>query len=346
MNPPIRVLIADGSPRTEEALTGLISRAPDLRLVAHTHCGRRALELAREHRPDVAILDALLPRLDGISLAGQLMIEAPCRILVTTQGSEVGLSSHALRNGALEVLRKPPCTMSFDAFGERLLRDIRLMAEIPVVRRRPWRSSRPPSSLRPCGRLHGFGLVASTGGPPALATLLSLIGPGVRFPLLIAQHLSGGFTRSLARWLAEASRLPVEVARPGVWPQPGHVYLPPDQHHLQLEPTGQLSVEPATELLCPSGDKLLASLARAFGSMTGGAVLTGMGRDGAAGLRSIHDAGGLTFVQTPDSCVVGGMPTAALRSGAARWSLSLEELATTLRSLPGPLPAPHSFGSH
>ncbi|WP_224247364.1 chemotaxis protein CheB [Hyalangium gracile] len=345
MSPRIRILLAEGSPSLEQALVELIARAPDLELVGHTHDGREALELVHAQHPDVVILDALLPHLDGITLTNQLMTEAPCRILVTTHTSEAGLSFHAKRNGALEVLRKPTSAAGLDAFGEQLLRAIRLMAEVPVVRRRPWRGMSSARTLPAGGRLHGFGVVASTGGPPALATLLSLLRPGVRFPLLIAQHLSGGFTTSLVRWLSDASHLPVELARPGAWPQPGHVYLPPDRHHLTLEPTGQLALEPATEVLYPSGDKLLSSLARAFGALTGGVVLTGMGRDGAAGLRSIHDAGGLTFVQDPDSCVVAGMPKAALRAGATRWSLSLEELATTLRSLAGPLPATHPSGS-
>jgi two-component system, chemotaxis family, protein-glutamate methylesterase/glutaminase len=345
MNQRLYVLLAESSPSLEEALAGLISREPDLELVAHTGDGRHALELAREHRPDVAILDARLPRLDGIALTGQLMTEAPCHILVLARDSEPGLSSHALRHGALEVLRKPSGPEGLEDFGEQLLRAIRLMAEVPIIRRRPWREARPPLALPAGGRLHGFGVVASTGGPAALATLLSLLKPGLRFPLLIAQHISGGFTSSLARWLAESSHLPVEVARPGAWPQPGHVYLPPDRHHLQLEPTGRLWVEPATELLCPSGDKLLTSLARAFGALTGGVVLTGMGRDGAEGLRSIHEAGGLTFVQRPDSCVVAGMPKAALQLGATRSSLSLEELATTLLSLAGPRLAPLTSGS-
>jgi two-component system chemotaxis response regulator CheB len=187
--------------------------------------------------------------------------------------------------------------------------------------------------------VNGFGLVAATGGPPALAMLLSLLPPGLPYPVFIAQHVSVGFTSGLRQWLSAASPLELEVARTGTKPQPGHVYLPPDGHQLQVLLTGDLLVEPVHALQSTVGDALLASLARSYGNRAGGAVLTGMGSDGAVGLLAIRRSGGLTFVQNPESCVVSSMPEAALRMGATETALSVEAMASAMRALSGALPA-------
>jgi two-component system chemotaxis response regulator CheB len=187
-------------------------------------------------------------------------------------------------------------------------------------------------------RVNGFGLVASTGGPPALCLLLSLLPPKLPYPIFIAQHVSDGFTAGLCQWLGAASTLQLEVAQTGTKPQAGYVYLPPDGHQLQVMLTGELLVEPIPVAKSALGDTLLASLALAYGNRAGGAVLTGMGSDGASGLLAIRRAGGITFAQSPESCVVPGMPEAALRNGATDTSLSLEALASAMRALTGMIP--------
>jgi two-component system chemotaxis response regulator CheB len=197
---------------------------------------------------------------------------------------------------------------------------------------------------RPDAPLLAFGVVASTGGPPALAQLLSLLPAPLPFPLLLAQHLSEGISAGLHRWLSEVSTPPVELARAGLRPRPGRAYLAPGGHHLRVDSAGTLQLEraPAEEPLSPSGDVLFHSLAQAFGGAAGGAVLTGMGRDGASGLRALHRAGGPTCVQCPDTCVIAGMPRAALRACPDHRVLTLPELATWLSGLsrPRPLPPP------
>lgn len=183
-------------------------------------------------------------------------------------------------------------------------------------------------------RLCAFGLVASTGGLMALSRILSLLHAPPCFALLVAQHHSGGCTPGLRRMLAEAGSLPVEVAEEGVELEAGRVYLAPGDQHLWVDSEWRLRLEPASpQELSPSGDRLLLSLAQAFGTRAGGAVLTGMGRDGALGLQALRHAGGITFVQAPESCTVPGMPRAALRLEAAEHALRPEELAEVLRGL-------------
>jgi two-component system chemotaxis response regulator CheB len=339
MNKPVQVLIADDSPTILRMFTGLLAAAPDIRVVGTANDGKEAVAMAHSLRPDVVTLDVRMPRMDGIDATERIMAEAPSRILVISGAVDAELSFKALQAGALEVMPKPtPGREGLTSFGQQLIHTIRTMAEIPLAPRKPLLSHPTPPPILRSGRVHGFGLVASTGGPPALAMLLSLLPPSLPYPLFIAQHVSAGFTSGLRQWLGAASALELQVARTGMRPEPGHVYLPPDGHQLQVLATGELLVEPLHGLHSAVGDALLSSLARANGNRAGGAVLTGTGSDGAAGLLAIRRAGGLTFVQNPESCVASSMPEAARRLGAAESALTVEGLASAMRALSGAMP--------
>jgi two-component system chemotaxis response regulator CheB len=343
MSSNIRVLIADDSPTMLKMYAALLSSAPDIQVVGTAKDGAEALELARTLHPDVITLDVRMPRMDGIEASSRIMTEAPSRILVISGAVDAEMSFKALQAGALEVMPKPrPNLEGLANFGVKLIHIIRTMAELPVSQRQEVRLAAPaPSPAVPApqgGRVTGFGLVASTGGPPALCHLLSLLPPKLPYPIFIAQHVSDGFTAGLCQWLGAASSLRLEVAQTGVRPQPGFVYLPPDGHQFQVALTGELHVEPLPVGKAALGDTLLSSLALAYGEQSAGAVLTGMGSDGAAGLLAIRRAGGRTFAQSPESCVVPGMPEAAQRSGATDQLLSLEALAAAMRSFTGVAP--------
>lgn len=340
MTKPVQVLIADDSPTILRMFTGLLAAAPDIRVVGTANDGKEAVALAQSLRPDVVTLDVRMPRMDGIDATERIMAESPSRILVISGAVDAELSFKALQAGALEVMPKPtPGREGLTSFGQQLIHTIRTMAEIPLgSSRKPLLSHPTPPPVLRSGRVNGFGLVASTGGPPALAMLLSLLPPSIPYPIFIAQHVSVGFTTGLRQWLSAASTLQLQVARTGMKPEAGHVYLPPDGHQLQVLPTGELQVELQHGRSSAAGDALLNSLARVHGNRAAGAVLTGMGSDGAAGLLAIRRAGGLTFVQTPESCVVSQMPEAALRQGAAESGLTVEALASAMRALSGAIP--------
>jgi two-component system chemotaxis response regulator CheB len=221
-----------------------------------------------------------------------------------------------------------------ERFGHQLRASIRLLAQVPLrPLRHEGRITAPTLPLQ--ARVAAFGLAASIGGPAALATLLWLLPRNLPYPLLIAQHITPGFTASLHRWLASLSPLPVELARAGEQPRAGTIYLAPDGHHLKVGRGGEFVLEPTTVSASPSGDLLLASLAQAHGARAAGAVLSGMGEEGVEGLRAIRQAGGLTFAQDPETCLVTQMPEAALRTGATEHVVSPESLATVLRALAG-----------
>jgi two-component system chemotaxis response regulator CheB len=325
----IRVLVADDSPTLRDALATLLGEYPDISIVGQARDGVEAVNLARTLRPDVITMDVNMPRLDGLGATAAIMADAPARVLVISSVSESQLSFKAMAAGALEMIPKP-ASGDLRAWGRRLAQSVRLMAEVPVVRR-PVRA-RPMPAVRHAGDVDVIALVASTGGPPAIAQVLGEL-PGDLCPILVAQHIADGFTAGLVRWFGASCKPKAEIARDGHQPQQGHVYLPPDGCDVEVDPSGHLHVPRANGPHCPSGNRLLASLARVHGPRAAGFVLTGMGDDGAQGLLALRQSGGATFAQDESTSVVYGMPQAAFACGAARSQLALEQVAPAILSL-------------
>lgn len=334
-SPVIRVLLADDSPTMRRALLALLSPDPRLEVIGAARDGFEVLQMARFLKPDVISMDVRMPKLDGLEATRRILEEGPCRIvIVSSQGAEdeTGLSFNAICAGAAEVFGKPTAKESahLGAWGKKLADLLVQVGRMPLRPAAPRGSDIPlPGPVRRA-ELEIFGLAASTGGPPVLREILGALGSGLPVPLLVAQHIAEGFTGAFQKWLSGVSPLPVEMAREGESPRPGRVYLPPDGRHLEME--GKLFRTPRSSGgYCPSGDRLLASLARSFSAKAGGAVLTGMGEDGGRGLLELRRAGGTTLCQEPSSCAVYGMPRFADELGAAELSLSPEKIALYLR---------------
>jgi two-component system chemotaxis response regulator CheB len=332
---PIRVLVADDSATMRNALISIFAEEQDLRVVGEARDGFEAVEKARDLRPDVITMDVNMPRLDGLGATAAIMAEAPARVLMVCAVSEdrqLDLPFRAMAVGALEVISKPdPAALELRGFGRRVAEAVRLMAEVPVVRRH---NPRRPLALRGASaRVRGIGLVASTGGPPALSVVMRSLPSDLPVPVLVAQHIAAGFTAGLTRWLSEISVLPVRAAREDELAEPGRVYFAPDGCDLELTPDGRLHTPRSDGLHCPSANRLLHSLARSLGSRAVGVVMTGMGDDGAQGLLAIRQAGGAAFAQDEATSVVFGMPAAARACGAAETLLPLEDIAPMLAGL-------------
>jgi two-component system chemotaxis response regulator CheB len=305
------------------------------------------VELCRELVPDVVLMDLSMPRLDGLGATAAIMAESPARVLMVCAVSEdrqLDLSFKAMAAGALEVISKPdiggrdsdgvPSRSSggeLQRFGRRVAEAVRLMAEVPVVRRA--KSARRGAARGRSVHIDAIGIVASTGGPPALAVVLRALPANLPVPVLVAQHIASGFTSGLTRWLREVSAFPVQAAVDGERAEPGRVYFAPDGCDLELAPDGRLRAPRSDGLHCPSGNRLLQSLARSLGPRAAGVVMTGMGDDGAQGLLAIREAGGPAFAQDEASSVVFGMPAAARACGAAETLLPLEDIAPMLAGL-------------
>jgi two-component system chemotaxis response regulator CheB len=190
----------------------------------------------------------------------------------------------------------------------------------------------PATSLRPAAR--AVGVAASTGGPPALARLLGALPASYPAAILVVQHIATGFERGLVQWLARETALAVKLAEHGEPLRAGTVYFAPEGRHLTaLVGTAFLDEAPPVRGFRPSGTTLLHSLAREYGPSATGVILTGMGDDGAEGLKAVRERGGRTFAQGPLGCVVFGMPRVAIESGAAEETLELEEIAAALLRL-------------
>lgn len=365
----IRVLVADDSPTVRAALWRLLGLDERLTVVGQASDGVEALAMAKSLRPDVITMDVRMPNLDGLEATAAIMATSPARILLVCSVSESDqqdLSFRAMDVGALEVIAKPSSldAASLGAWGRHVADSIALMAEVPVVTRRRFgaapapvtrvRATPTPVALprmsmdmvtpRPVTRPRRdvkssiVGIVASTGGPPALAQILAELPANLGAPVLLAQHMAEGFTSGLVRWLGAVGPLKVRVAEQGEWARAGFAYLPMDGHDLIVEPGGRLRAVRTPGGHCPSGDRLLTSLAEAYGARAAGIVLTGMGDDGAEGLMHIRQAGGATFAQDAATSVVYGMPQAAWTRGAAETQLPLAAVSATIRELCGVVP--------
>jgi two-component system chemotaxis response regulator CheB len=334
---PIRVLVADDSTTLRTALVALLSEDRSLSIVGQAADGVEAVEKARALRPDVITMDVNMPRLDGLGATAAIMAEAPSRVLVITsvrQHRQLELSFKAMAAGALELIAKPeggPEQMR--RWARHVAESVRLMAEVPVVRRHRSRPTPARPQLTHGAQVDVVGMAASTGGPPAFAQVLGGLPRDLPIPLLLAQHIASGFSAGLVRWFASICNLRVVIAREGDLPLPGTVYLAPDGCDLEIDGDGRVHVPRSSGLHCPSGSKLLASLARVYGSRAAGFVLTGMGDDGAQGLLELKRAGGATYAQDEQTSVVFGMPQAAHACGAARALLPLESIAPAILEL-------------
>lgn len=348
MNGRLRVLVVEDSPVARELLVHVLGADPRLTVVGTAADGEQAVDAVRRLRPDVVTMDLHLPRMNGVQATKRIMETQPTPIVVVSgsvEPVEVATAMAAIEAGALVAVPRPPGPGHPDhrASAESLRRTVRLMAEVKPVRRWPEerrsraaaRAAGPAGALARGARVRAVGIGASTGGPPALRTVLAALGSGLPVPVLVVQHMSPGFIEGLARWLEDATGLPVRVASDGDRLVAGHVYLAPDEREMGVTPEGRVALtsSAARPGLRPSVGHLFRSLRDVYGAGVVGVLLTGMGRDGAAELRELREAGAVTIAQDQASSVVHGMPGEAIRLDGASHVLPLEEIGPAVRRL-------------
>lgn len=361
---PAEVLIAEDSELFAEALREVFERDSGIMVVGIAINGLEAVRLTALLRPNVVTMDVKMPLMDGLEAIETIMAQTPTPVLVLSsdeRGPTGELSFEALRRGAVELRLKPTAWPVPVEQQRELCELVKFLATVPVVRHMAGHRHRgaPPTTSAPVERerrLAGLvasselsaaeratgerqgakvvGIVASTGGPAALASILEGLPKDFGAPVVIVQHLAPGFASTLAEWLDRVCSLRVRLAEENAVLRAGDVWVAPDGCHT-LVTAGRrlhLATDSTTPLdnHRPSGSRMLESLARTVGPYAVGVVLTGMGADGASGLLEVMSAGGTTLVQDQESSVVWGMPQAAVKCKATRHVLPLTDIAVAL----------------
>jgi two-component system chemotaxis response regulator CheB len=338
----IKVLVVDDSALIREVLSRMLSRDNDIVVVGTATDPIDAREKIKQLDPDVVTLDIEMPNMNGLAFLEKLMRLRPTPVVMVSTLTKKGASETllALELGAVDFVAKPSAEFEggIEAFGAGLRDKIRAAAKSDVRGRAVSRAEAPRASIKsaaaPAGALIAIG--ASTGGVEAIRTVLSDL-PADCPPVVIAQHMPAGFTNRFAARLDELCALKVVEAADRMPLVPGHAYVARGDYHLRVErSSGQLKARLTQDDLAsghrPSVDVLFESVARTIGPMAVGAILTGMGRDGARGLRMMRDAGAYTVGQNQATALVYGMPRVAFEEGAVVEQAPLDAIAGRLAS--------------
>jgi two-component system, chemotaxis family, protein-glutamate methylesterase/glutaminase len=349
--PRTRVLVAEDSATVRGRLVEALAADPDIELLGTAHDGQQAVELCRVYRPDVITMDMMMPVMSGLAATEYIMAHQPTPILIVSSSfnrGELFKIYDALAAGAVDVLEKP-LGNEFDGDWERrLLSAVKLVAKIKVIthpRARLEAKKRatdapiyPPQLHRPGRSPEVIAIGASTGGPGAVLEVLRKLPPRLETPVLVVLHINPPFESAFTDWLdAQIDRrvvgaengVAISELRRRVAVAPGGKHLIVRQGRLAL------TLDKERHSCRPSVDVLFESIASEFGASASACLLTGMGRDGAAGLLKIREAGGFTIAQDEATSVVYGMPREAAVLGAATYVLPLGEIGSRLAALEG-----------
>jgi two-component system, chemotaxis family, protein-glutamate methylesterase/glutaminase len=344
MSERIRVLVVDDSALMRKLIPTILERDPSIEVIGTAMDGAFALKKIEEFHPDVVTLDLEMPRMDGLEALRLIMRRAPMPVIVFSTHSKEGAYStfKALALGAIDFVAKPRDAAAghLNAIAVELIEKIKVAkrasgrkigasvaVETKPPQKKPTRATLPPS------RIVAIGI--STGGPNALQYVLSQIPADFSASILVVQHMPEGFTEMFAKRLDECCALDVQEARSGDLLIAGRVLVCPGNRHMIVRrmPRGDMAVlsdAPPVNGHRPSADVLFHSVAQEFALTSVGVLMTGMGEDGAEGLGAIKAAGGMTVAQSEDTCVVSGMPRAAILKGYANKIVPLESLSSFL----------------
>lgn len=332
---PIKVLVVDDSAFVRKALMRIFKSDPEIKVVGIARNGSEALDKISSLKPDVITLDIMMPVMDGIETLGAIMEENPLPVLMLSQYTQEGaeLTLKALDLGAMDFVDKSTTgVMDFASLRTEVLDKVKAISGTKAVK--------PTYKYKPCvipdytarGLVDVVAIGTSTGGPPALQQLLTKFPKEIGFSLLVVQHMPKGFTASLADRLDSMCRIRVKEASQHDSIEPGLALIAPSGLHMKANYTqGQgyvsLDEDPQGKMHRPSADVLFRSVAKNYGNRSIGVILTGMGSDGADGIKTMKDKKSLTIAQDEETSVIFGMPKVAIERGGIRKVLPLDEIA-------------------
>ena len=338
VKPIIRVLVVEDSPLMCKILTTVLNSDPQILVAGVANNGKEAVELVPRLKPNIITMDIDMPVMDGFEATKQIMAYRPTPILIVSSSVfKLGMEKvfKAISHGALDVIDKSELELVGDKkSGEILIAKIKFLTGVRVTDHPPatFGDEQPVADLKaPRKRVSDkiVAIVASTGGPQALLKILKRLPEDFPCGIVIVQHITSGFLSGLVDWLAKECKIKVKIGEDSEEIQAGVAYIAPDNLHMRVVAGGRISLsdEPQNRGHRPSGDVLLESVARTYGKGSLGAILTGMGRDGAIGMKAIKQSQGRTIAQNEKSCVVFGMPHAAIEMNVIDKVLPLERIA-------------------
>lgn len=341
----VKVLIVDDSAFMRKLITEIISSQPDLEVVGTARNGQDALEKLERLPVDVVTLDVEMPVMDGLETLRRIMQSKPLPVVMlsskTKRGSQTTIKALAL--GAVDFIPKPsgPISLDFKSISDEIILKIRLAATARHVRKARPLISKSPRQLRefeklPKGAADALVIIgSSTGGPRAVEEVFAAIPPNLPAGILVVQHMPKEFTRSFAERLNSLYRFPVKEAAHGDLIENGHAFIAPGDYHLRVgwDRRIMLSQEERVMFLRPAIDVAMQSLPAIYQNRIVGVILTGMGRDGAAGIAMIKEAGGITIAQDKDTSIIYSMPRVIAEEGNADYILPLGQIGETITDL-------------
>jgi two-component system, chemotaxis family, protein-glutamate methylesterase/glutaminase len=340
----IRVMIVDDSLFMRAAIAKTLGAGP-FEIVGQAKDGADALAQIGRIQPDVVTMDFNMPGMNGADAVRALMQQRPTPVVMFSAHTRQGAREtfDALAAGAVDFVTKPAGEVSVDLskITEELMRKVVAAAQsrprpvaIPAARPAPAKATTPGTTTLPGGLPRLCVIAVSTGGPAALSEVIPALPADLRLALVVVQHMPAGFTAALAERLDAASNVAVREARSGDRPMPGVVLIAPGDRHVELDERGAIALAdgPLVNGCRPAADVTMLSAAKVYGRRALGVVMTGMGKDGTAGALAIKQAGGKTLAQDSETCVIYGMPKAAIEAGAIDQIAALADIAAWLRT--------------
>ena len=338
----IRVLIADDSALMRILINDIINTDPDISVVGKANNGKTAFLLTKELKPDVVLMDVNMGEYDGIYGVVEIMKYCPTPIIILSSIGNVDMNPilEGLELGAIDYLNKPAKNrVNMDEVKQDLIRKIKVASTVNLeeVLENPVTANINEHSFDKMVSYDCIVLGASTGGPRALERILTHLPKNLTIPVIIAQHMPASFMLAFAKRLNQLTPLEVSIAKQGSKLVAGNVYLAPGDANLTIEYRGRNYVFAVTKKQFaaynnPSIDALMLSVAKNYKERAIGVVLSGMGKDGAIGLKAMKVAGSYTVAQSEASCIVYGMPKAAVEIDAVKQVVHLDEIAAFLVS--------------
>ncbi len=337
----MKVFIADDSILIRNIVRELLATDPNITIVGEASNGADAVSRSLKLNPDIVIMDIDMPIMNGLEATERISAQSSIPVLVFTHNSDPGLPFRALEKGAVDFLLKPDFNdLNKPDYVKRFIERLRILSTKKLLEKAHEKKEEAltpagetaPSAFFPLPRILVIG--ASTGGPQALASILSAIKAPYPLPIVIVQHIETGFDKGFADWLGAETKHKCILAQTGLTPESGTVYIAPTDLHLILGAQGFL-LEDSPKVLNqkPSIDLLFGSAAGRYGAASLAVLLTGMGSDGAEGCLAITLVGGMTVVQDQASSLIFGMPRSAIAKGAASLILPLSRIGPFLSKL-------------